>query len=53
MEQPLVLAGCAVLLLSWAAAFYWKTGDLRLALFGLIAANIAGCAAILLSRTDR
>jgi hypothetical protein len=53
MEQPLVMAGCAVLMLSWAAAFYWKTGDLRLALFGLVAANIAGCAAIFLSRTGR
>ena len=53
MERPLVLAGVALLLLSWAAVLYVKTGDLQLTLFGLIAANLASCAAILISRTGK
>ncbi|MCA8957807.1 MAG: hypothetical protein KDC87_17155, partial [Planctomycetes bacterium] len=40
------------LLMSWALMFYLKTGSVNLALLGLVLVNIAGCAAVLLSRSE-
>lgn len=50
-EWPILLVGFGVLPLSWAAAFYLKTGDLRTALGGLIIANLATCATMMFARS--
>ncbi len=47
-----MVIGVGVLLMSWSMMFYLKTGNTLLALAGLVIANLAGCAAILLGRGE-
>jgi hypothetical protein len=44
------LMAIGLLLLCWAGVFYLKTGNLRLTLGGLVAANFAGCALLAFRR---
>lgn len=52
LQPSTVIMGVGVLLLSWSLMFYFKTGNTHLALLGLVVANLAGCAMILLSRNE-
>ena len=52
-EWPMLLVGFGLLPLSWAAAFYLKTEDLRTALGGLVITNLAACATLLFGRSGK
>ncbi len=52
-EWPMLLVGFGLLPLSWATAFYLKTGDLRTALGGLVITNLATCATLLFGRSGK
>lgn len=49
VRTPMVL-GVAVIAISWGVAYYFKTGDLKLALAGVVAANLLGCLALFARR---
>jgi hypothetical protein len=49
-DQPVVFAGLALILLSWALLFQIKTGDIQLVLTVLVATNLAGWATVMLLR---
>ena len=49
---PVLVLGVGVLVLTWALLFYVKTGNLYVALAGLVVANLAGCATILMGRPE-
>ena len=45
-----VLIGIAVMALSWAAVVWLKTGNVTLALSGVVGANLAACALLMRGR---
>ncbi|MHC4811891.1 MAG: hypothetical protein ACYTGW_14755 [Planctomycetota bacterium] len=49
---PVLVLGVGILVLTWTLLFYLKTGNIYLALAGVVVANIAGCTTILLGRPE-
>ena len=52
IKPSALIVGVGILLLSWSMMFYLKTGNVHLALMGLVVVNLAGCATILFSRNE-
>lgn len=52
-EQGTLIVGFAMLVVTWAIAFYLKTGDMKMTLISLFFVNVVACAGILYSRTGK